>query len=139
MSVLYKAVPKSQPGVVGGGTIKYYAGIVRQQPINLRKFATEISNMCTLTTTDVFAVLESFLERMHYHMEDGRIIRLGDFGSFSPSLSSRAEDMPGDVDKYTISKVRVNFRPSKELRSRLDKLNFLKQGTATDATEVIEP
>ena len=139
MSVLYKAVPKGQPGVVGGGTIKYYAGIVRQQPINMRKFATEIADRSTLTTTDVFAVSESLLERMHYHMEDGRIIKLGDFGSFSPYMSSKAEDAPGDVDEYTINKVNVNFRPSKELRSRLDKLDFLKQGTATDASEVTEP
>ncbi|XOV91133.1 MAG: HU family DNA-binding protein [Bacteroidota bacterium] len=139
MSILYKSVPKGQPGVVGGGTIKYYAGIVRQQPINMRRFATEIADRSTLTTTDVFAVLESFVERMQYHMEDGRIIRLGDFGSFSPSLSSKAEDLPGEVDEYTISKIKVNFRPSKELRSRLEKLKFHKLGTATDASEVIDP
>jgi len=139
MTVLYKAVPKGQPGVVGGGTIKYYAEIVRQQPINMRKFATEIADRSTLTTTDVFAVLESLLERMHYHMEDGRIIKLGDFGSFSPSMSSKAEDLPRDVDEYTISKIRVNFRPSMELRSRLDKLKFRKLGTAIDVSEVNEP
>ncbi len=139
MSVLYKSVPKGQPGVVGGGTIKYYAGIIRQQPINMRKFASEIADRSTLTTTDVYAVLESFFERMNYHMEDGRIIRLGDFGSFSPSLSSKAEDAPGDVDEFSISKVRINFRPSKELRSRLRRLKFLKQGIATDPSEVIEP
>ncbi|XOV93446.1 MAG: HU family DNA-binding protein [Bacteroidota bacterium] len=139
MSILYKSVPKGQPGVVGGGTIKYYAGIVRQQPINMRKFANEIADRSTLTTTDVYAVLESFLERMNYHMEDGRIIRLGDFGSFSPSLSSKAEDEPGDVDEYTINKVKINFRPSKELQSRLDKLKFHKMGTAIDESEVIVP
>jgi len=139
MSILYKSVPKGQPGVVGGGTIKYYAEIVRQQPINLRKFATEIADRSTLTTTDVFAVLESFLERMNYHMEDGRIIRLGEFGSFSPALSSKAEDGPRDVDEYTINKVKVNFRPSKELRTRLGKLKFQKIGTAIDESESIVP
>ncbi len=139
MSVLYKAVPKGQPGVVGGGTIKYYAGIIRQQPVQMRRFATEIAKMCTLTTTDIFAVLEAFLERLHSHMEDGRIIKLGDLGSFSPTLSSRAEESPGEVDHYTIAKMRVNFRPSKELQSRLSKVDFQKTGTATDTNEVIVP
>jgi hypothetical protein len=50
MSIMYKAMPKTQPGVVGGGQIKYYAGIVRERPVGIRKFATEISNMSTLTT-----------------------------------------------------------------------------------------
>ena len=129
MTVLYKSVPKGQPGVVGGGTIKYYAGIVRQQPIEIRKFATEIASRCTLTTTDIYAVLESFLERMHVYIEEGRIVKLGDFGSFSPSLNSAGEEAPEDVDQYSISKMKINFRPSKELRKRLDNVDFLKSGS----------
>ena len=76
MSIMYKAVPKTQPGVVGGGQIKYYAGIVRERPVVIRKFAAEISNMSTLTTTDVFAVLESFLERLHMQLEEGRYCQM---------------------------------------------------------------
>ncbi|MBV6642697.1 MAG: HU family DNA-binding protein [Cyclobacteriaceae bacterium] len=139
MSILFKAVPKGQPGVVGGGTIKYYAGIIREQPVKLRKFASEIAKMSSLTTSDVFAVLESFLERLHTYMEEGRIIQLGDLGSFSPYLASKAEDSPREVDLHSITKMRVGFRPSKELRKRLSVVEFLKQGTDTDGTESIAP
>ncbi len=126
MSILYKAIAKTQPGVVGGGQIKYYAGIVRERPVNIRKIATDISGMCTLTSTDVFAVLESFLDRIHTYIEEGRIVKLGDLGSFSPALASQGEDEQADVDRSTIKKLRVNFRPSAELKSRLIRVTFEK-------------
>lgn len=138
MAVLYKVVRKSQPGLVGGGNHKFYASIVRQQPVELRKFASEISKMCTLTTTDIYAVLESFLERLHTYMEEGRIIRLGDLGSFTPSLSSAAEITPADVDQFSINKMKVIFRPSQELSYRLSNVKFLKTGTAEDSSEIVE-
>lgn len=126
MSIIYKAVPKGQPGVVGGGQIKYYASIVRDRKVSIRKFATEIANMSTLTTTDVYAVLESFLDRLHVYLEEGRIVKLGDVGSFSPALSSGGEETPADVDIQTIRKLRVNFRPSNELNYRLSRVRFEK-------------
>ncbi|MFY0652290.1 MAG: HU family DNA-binding protein [Cyclobacteriaceae bacterium] len=131
MPIMYKAVPKTQPGVVGGGQIKYYAGIVRERPMILRKFASEISNMSTLTTTDVYAVLESFLDRLYIYLEEGRIVSLGDLGSFSPNISGSGEINPEDVNKDSIRKLRVNFRPGVELKDRLSKVKFEKVSNGT--------
>ena len=44
MSILYKAIPRTEPGVVGGGEIKYYAGIVREREVTLREMVKEISS-----------------------------------------------------------------------------------------------
>lgn len=127
MSVMYKAMPKAQPGVVGGGQIKFYAAIVRERPVEIRKIANEISNFSSLTTTDIFAVLESFLDRMHVYLEEGRIVKLGDLGSFSPALASHGEEVAEDVNQQTIKKLKINFRPSLELKSRLLQVKFEKQ------------
>ncbi|XOV91134.1 MAG: HU family DNA-binding protein [Bacteroidota bacterium] len=126
MSILYRAVPKGQPGVVGGGTIKYYAGIVRKDPVNMREFANEIAERGILPTPVIYSMLECLLDRMQYHMKAGRPIKLGDFGTFSPSLSSKPEDVPGDVNNDSISKLKILFRPGKVLRSRLKVLDFRK-------------
>ena len=135
MSVMYKAVPKGQPGVVGGGQIKYYASIVRDRPVNLRKFASEIADKCTLNTGDVFAVLELFLQQLDYHMEDGRVIKLGDLGTFSPSMHSNGEDTPEKVSHFNISNYRVVFKPSKYLAKRLAKVEFEKVSNGTTIEE----
>ncbi len=126
MTVMYKSVPKVQPGVLGGGLIKFYATIVRERPVELRKFASEIANMSTLTTTDVFAVLEAFVDRLYVHMEEGRIVRMGDFGTFTPSLNSLSNDQPESVSRSSIKRFKVNFRPSLLLKGRLSNVQFEK-------------
>lgn len=137
MTVLYKSVPKGQPGVAGGGQIKYYASIVREQPVNLRKFANDISKMSTLTTGDVYGVLELFMDRMHNYLEDGKIVKLGDFGSFSPAIGSSGSDNPEQVNQTSITRFKVNFRPSKTLSKRLALVNleFEKVGDGTISEE----
>ena len=136
MSVMYKSVSRPEPGILGGGTVKYYATIVRERPIELRKFATEIANMCTLTTVDVYAVLESFIIRLHSHLEEGRIVKLGDFGSFSPSILSLAADTPDEVQRGNIKRFKVNFRPSQLLQERLSVVKFEKIANGTSEQQI---
>mgnify|MGYP006142461275 CR=1 FL=1 len=126
MAVLYKSVPKSQPGVVGGGQIKYYASIVREQPVKLRRFAEDISEMSTLTTGDVFGVLELFMKRLNFYLEDGKIVKMGDFGSFSPSIGSSGSVSPEEINRNSITRYKINFRPSPILAERLSYVKFEK-------------
>lgn len=135
MAVMYKTVTKGEPGVLGGGQIKYYASIVRDRPVNLRKFAQEISRKCTLNTGDVFAVLELFLQQLEYHMEDGRTIKLGDFGTFSPTFHSSGELEPDKVDQFNISKYRIVFKPSSYLADRLHRVKFEKVANESATVE----
>jgi len=133
MTVMYKSVARIEPGVLGGGQNKYYATIVRERPVELRKFASEIAHMSTLTTTDVYAVLESFIDRMYTYLEDGRIVRLGDFGSFSPSINSVGTLLAEEVDQRAIVRFKVNFRPSSLLKERLSKVKYEKAGNGSAA------
>ena len=135
MAVLYKAVPKAQPGVAGGGQIKYYASIVREQPVNLRRFANDISKMSTLTTGDVYGVLELFMDRLHFYLEDGKIVKMGDFGSFSPAIGSSGSDTPEQINRLSITRYKVNFRPSTELANRLSNVEFHKVTNGTTDEE----
>ena len=131
MSVMYKSTARIEPGVLGGGQPKYYATIVRERPVELRKFANEISNMSTLTTTDVYAVLESLVDRMYVHLEEGRIIKLAEFSSFSPSINSTGAQLPEQVNQSSIKRFKINFRPSSLLSERLSNVSFEKVGNGS--------
>lgn len=126
MPVSYKAVAKGTPGVAGGGEKKYYASIVRGRKVDLRTFVEEIAEMNTLNTADVFAVLESFLQMSTRHLSEGRLIDMGQLGSFSPSLQSIGEETAADVDRNSIKRLKVNFRPSSILSDRLSTVKFEK-------------
>lgn len=131
MPIMYKAVPKGTPGVAGGGEQKYYASIVRGRKVDLRTFVEEIAEMNTLQTPDVFAVLESFLQMSVRHLSDGRAIDMGQLGSFSPAISSQGEETTGEVDRQSIRKLNINFRPSGLLKERLSIVKFEKVSNDT--------
>jgi len=126
MSVKYKVAPKGRPGVVGGGEIKYYASIVRGEKVNLRTLLNEIEELNVANPAVFFAVLETFLQKVNYHLINGRSVKLGQLGTFSPAISSSGVDDPDDVGKNTIRRFKVNFRPSQILAKRLSRVEFDK-------------
>tara|TARA_Y100001949_G_C15829768_1_gene261511 strand:- start:227 stop:637 length:411 start_codon:yes stop_codon:yes gene_type:complete len=134
MSVKYRAVPKGQPGVVGGGEIKFYASIIRGSKIDLRNLLEEISELNVAHPGAVLAVLEAFLTKVNYHLINGRAIELGQLGSFYPSISSSSEDSDDAVTRESIKRFKVIYRPSQLLRERLDRVKFEKESDDTPAT-----
>ena len=126
MSIRFKTIGRGQPGVVGGGETKYYASIVRDRRVDLRRFITQIAELNTVNSADVYAVLESFLQLITRHLSQGRIVDLGQLGTFSISVSSHGEETPSDVDRNSIKNYKVLFRPSLEMKEKLGTVKFEK-------------
>ncbi|MFY0653819.1 MAG: hypothetical protein JXQ96_17390 [Cyclobacteriaceae bacterium] len=126
MSVKYKVVPKGQPGVVGGGTTKYYASLVRGEKVDTRKFAEDIAEMNLLSTTAVYAVLEAFFKRSNHYLSNGQILDLSQFGTFLPYLGSKGVDTPEEVNPNSFKKFYVNYRPAKIQKRLMRNVEFQK-------------
>lgn len=124
--IKFKSVEKGEPGVLGGGTPRFYASIVRNEKVDLRTLVEEIAESNTLNTADVLAVLESFLQMSTRHLSKGSAIDMGQLGTFSPSIQSLPEETAGDVDQNSIKRFKVNFRPSRILRDRLALVKYKK-------------
>jgi hypothetical protein len=56
----------------------------------------------------------------------GRIVKLGRLGSFQVGVSSEGLPSAEEVTSHAIIKSRINFRPSKRLRSFLKDIVFKK-------------
>ena len=107
---------------------KFFASPIWSTVITIRAFAQEISKSCTLTATDVVAVLEAFLQLLPLFLKNGHAVRLGDFGIFRLSFSSMGQETKDDVSAKDISNVRVLFRPSVQLKKELqENLAFIKR------------
>jgi predicted histone-like DNA-binding protein len=137
MSVKFKSLPKGQPGVAGGGNIKYYATIVRGEKVDTRKFAEDIAEMNLMSTTAVFAVLEAFFKRSGSYLAEGRTLDLGQFGIFTPHINSTAAESPDKVNQNSISRYKVIYRPSKLLNKQLKNVEFQKLSNGTATEEVL--
>ncbi|MEQ8687556.1 MAG: HU family DNA-binding protein [Imperialibacter sp.] len=126
MSILYKAIGRTQPGVAGGGQIKYYAGIKREREVTLREMVKEISSRSTVTTADAMAVIENFLELVPKFLRNGRSVNLGQLGSFRVNISSKGYDTPDEVGNYSIKRNKISFLPSAEMRENMGTVKYTK-------------
>lgn len=127
MSVKYKAIGRTQPGVTGGGNIKYYAAIVNQNERGIDKITTVVSEGSTVSGADIRAVIYGSMEAVTGFLSDGDIVRLGDFGTFRLSLSSAGEDAPEDVSVASIKGARIIFTPGATFKNMLKTLQFEKE------------
>ena len=126
MSIQFKTIRRTEPGVLGGGQHKYYAGIERDRKVEMRTFIKAIGARSTVNVADVYAVIETFLQLIPEYLLEGRAVDLGPFGKFSVNISSTGHELPEDVSVYSIRKTRVQFTPGDELKSQFIKPKFVK-------------
>ena len=95
---------------------KYYAQVVLAPEMTQRQIIDQIADRCTVTGSDVKAVLDALMTVIKRNLANGSPIRLGDLGSFRPSVSGIGSE---NVDKFTASnvkKARVIYVPSTEIK-----------------------
>lgn len=116
----YKVVARKNPMTK---EVKYYAQLVLTSSVKLSSLADAISRQCTVTVHDVKAVLSAMEEHILRQLLDGKSVRLGDLGSFRPTVSSEGSDEADKVTADNVRRVRVRFHGSATLCNGLLKSN----------------
>ena len=122
-----KTIIDEKGNVVFEEYFKYYARANQTGMIDILKIAKDISSFCTLTTTDIVAVLQSFIERIPAYLMDSKSVNLKPFGIFKLALNSESQEKEEDVTAKTIKGVRVLFKPSVELKKIFNDVTFSKK------------
>lgn len=105
---------------------KHYAFVQNQGAINLRQLARRISRESTISMMDTIAVLEGLLQVVPDLLADGKIVKLGDLGTFRVTISSEGADIPDDFNSTFIKGLNVKFWPGVEFRDQLNQIKFKK-------------
>lgn len=113
-------------------TVKYYPTIQQNGSIDLKQVARKIEKISTVSSADIKAVLDSLQNVVIDTLQSGQSVRLGDLGSFRPSLNGKGSAKADDCTASNITRVRVCFTPSTTMRHELstDALSFTKTGNA---------
>ena len=130
-------VSKKKPGT---DEKKFYMQVAPTVSITLEQVARNISGRCTVTETDCLAVLNALQTEIITAMLSGNSVRLGQVGSFRPTVSSTGEMAAKDVTVDSVRCVRcvrTRFTPGSRLRAAL-RLNqpdvrFLVRGSQAGA------
>lgn len=133
----YNVVSKKSPI---DKTVKYYARLIPVTPIKLADLAEAISEECTVTVHDIKAVISSLEAHIARNIRNGNSIRLGDIGSFWPTVQSTGADAAEEFSSANIKQVMVRFRSSPNMKFQLSKVNpsvvFKSEGIIEAAEEV---
>lgn len=114
---------------------RYYANAQSSGVQSLEDMSKVIEKNCTLTSTDVMAVLHAMDEVMRDQLCNGQIVRIGDLGFARLSLSSKGCDVEKDFDASLIKSAHVIFTPSPNTRKALKTLVFMRVPKLTVKTK----
>lgn len=102
------------------GDILYYPQLVTAAADDRAKIIERIEKKCTLASADVKAVVDALEVEIIDCLQQGRSIRLGDLGSFRPSLRcGKGVKEEQSVSPAMIKRVHIVFHPSSRIRRAL--------------------
>lgn len=103
--------------------IKYYPMIAACTPITLKDVVALIEKTSTVSSADIKATIDSLEFVVIQALKDGKSVRLGDLGSFRPTITGVGVTNAKDVNANLIKDVRVRFTPSSRMRLELSTAN----------------
>jgi len=127
MSIKFKVIERGQPGVVGGGTKKFYAIPVMDGEFDLNDLTRAIEKMCTVNGADIRAVLYALVDVSVDQLTRGTIVRLGDLGSLRTSISAEGQATAEEVTSSTIKGASVIYTPGTRIKETLTTVKFEKE------------
>lgn len=114
--IKYQVLPRRN---MRDNKVKYYAQIAHTSPVNLDVITDLVQAQSTVSAADVKAVLDQLQVIVQEQLRNGRSIRLGDLGSFRPTLSSTRSNTAAAVKSTNIKRVNVVFVPSAYIQKDL--------------------
>ena len=109
------------------GQKKWYAQAKSSGDFTFRRLSKEIAEgSTTVSDTDVLAVLNDLTKILKRHLENGEIVRFGDFGSFQIGIGSAGAETEAKFNASFIKTKKLVFRPGIDLKEMMNNLKFEK-------------
>ena len=126
MAVNYVLVERSNQGNPAAPK-KFYAQAKSSGELTFRKLSKEIAEGSTkVSDTDVLAVLNDLTKALKRHLDNGEIVRFGDFGTFQVTVSSDGAKTEEKFHSSLIKSPKITFCPGVDLKEMLATLKYTK-------------
>ena len=105
---------------------KMYAQAVNNGYVSFDELCSDISELCSLTSADVKAVMDRMNYVLDKNLKSGRIVQFGEIGNFRLSLGSSGSVSEESFNSNQIRKPKIVFTPGSKLRSTRNQTMFEK-------------
>ncbi|MDR3297527.1 MAG: HU family DNA-binding protein [Prevotellaceae bacterium] len=125
MAVKYVVSEKGNP-LKPAEPKKWYVSAKSTGVVTLKALGKQITQRSTVNQADTVAVLEGLTQTLAEQLAEGKIVRLGDFGSFQIRIGSDGAETAEKCNASLIRAKKVAFRPGADLKELLNNLKFEK-------------
>ena len=126
MALTYKVAAKKTT-LSEGKEHLYYPVITDRKVADLQQISEEISNISTVHSADVLAVMDAFRQTMLKLLEEGYNVKVDELGTFSVHASAKGKDDPEKVSHRDITKLRLTFLPGNEIKDQVNHFKVRKK------------
>lgn len=124
MAIRLKAIKLKMPGEAAGSNDKYIGRAVSSGEVGLRELTKRIEKISTMSGADVRGVLYALIDVTADWLSEGKIVRIGELGSFRISVSCKREDSADKVNGKSVKNARIIFTLGEEFKDMLKALEY---------------
>ena len=126
MSMYYKVIEKVNPQDPKGAKL-FGAQTIFRSEFNFDELCEWISLRCSMTDSDVEAVLQAFITNATILVLNSKNVDLGKLGYLTAAIKTDLVDSPDVYDKSNIRGMHIVFVPSPKLREEMSRVNLVRK------------
>lgn len=107
-------------------TKKYVAAPVSDGVIGFSKLCKNVALICGAHRGQVKLVLDGLLDSLEGYMDEGKTVKLGEFGTLRPTFNAKCGEEAGEVDSSNIVVRKIVFTPGAQLKTMLTQMSISK-------------
>lgn len=144
MAILVKPIQRRNPQDEDAPK-KWYVTQVTAAQVDETQVAMDLSEETTLNPSEAMMAIRQLRKVLLRHLLSGESVKLGNWGSFSVTITSTGSDTKEEVSARNIKSINLNFQPDAAFKADLQKASYawvdkLAGGvSATDDTEEETP
>jgi predicted histone-like DNA-binding protein len=127
--ILYSLIQKVNPRDLEAPR-KYYAVKQPQGNVTVWELAARISRESMLGIIETTAVIEALLQSIPELLAEGKLVQLGEFGSYRLTLSSEGAESPETFNVGMITSPNLIFRAGREFQDKLSQVKYSRANNA---------
>lgn len=108
------------------GGEKFVVKSVTSDEIGFDKICNKVCQICGAHRGTVKLVIDGLIDVMVNDIDDGKSVRLGDFGLFRPSVRSKCANNEKEATVHNIYRKHLIFTPGKALLNTLSNMSVVK-------------
>lgn len=123
MAILIKPVQRVNP-LKPSDPMRWYVTQVTTAQVDETQVAMDLADETTLNPSEAMMAIRQLRKILLRRLLGGESVKLGNWGSFSVTLSSTPSDTKEAVTARNIKSVNLNFQPDEAFKTDLQKAQF---------------